>query len=277
MGHWSHGYLISTGSSFSHKSDSLASAHINMVNAYKMFKNYWSRFVKLIARLSGLKEQRAHHFYPGMLGCNSLVVDLGAHKGEFAQFITSEYECSVLGLEANTQLFQALPTLPRVKFLNLAINREDAPIVFHVSENPEASSVFEDVAQATGGLTKVSVEGITLDSLLKKHTITSVDLLKVDIESAEFQMLELASEETLNKINQITVEFHVRDGHAEYSADRVLTLSQRLERLGFRTFVMDRKYTDVLFLRTSRIPWHFTERLAMAVYRFLVMPAREIF
>lgn len=239
-----------------------------------MLRNIWSGFVNLVARAAGLKQQRAHHFYPGMLGTSSLVIDLGAHKGEFSRFITSEYRCSVLALEANPQLYEALPTLPGAKFMNLAIYRHDSPVVFHVSENPEASSVFEEVAQGTGGLTKISVEGITLDSLLKKNNIRLVDLLKVDIESAEFEMLEMASEETLSKITQITVEFHVRKGSKEYSVERVRTVIQRLGRLGFWSLVMDRDYTDVLFLNTRRMNLRFAERMAMVVHRFIIMPAR---
>lgn len=241
-----------------------------------MLQNLWSKFVRLVARVAGLKQQRGHHFYPGMLGSDALVIDLGAHKGEFSRLITSDYGCSVLGLEANPQLYEALPTLPRARFMNLAIHRDDSPVVFYLSEDPESSSLFEEVAQATGGLTRITVAGTTLDSLLKKNKITSVSLLKVDIEGAEFQMLERASEETLAKIAQITVEFHASKLSKGHSAERVRTIGQRLRRLGFQTLAMDRDYTDVLFLNTSRIPWRLMERMAMVVHRFIIMPARVV-
>lgn len=236
----------------------------------------WSAFVRKVAGAAGFQQQRAHHFYPAVLNHKSVVVDLGAHKGEFTRFISEKYGCSVFGLEANPHLFSALPQLPGVQFLNLAIHRENAPLVFHLSENPEASSVFAEVAQGAGTLTPVEVAGITLDSLFTTNTISSVELLKVDIESAEFEMLETVSEKTLHKITQITVEFHVTGNPKEYSAGRARKICKRMERFGFRTFVMDRDFTDVLFLRTSRIPWRLMERLAMLIHRFVVTPARGL-
>lgn len=241
-----------------------------------MLRELWSNFVKLSARTAGFVTLRGHHFYPGSLGPNSWVVDLGVHKGEFSQLMTSQFGCSVLGLEANPSLFATLPALPRVTFLNLAIHRENAPVVFHLSDNPESSSVFEEVATSAGGLTPVAVTGITLDSLLAQHKLAAVDLLKVDIESAEFQMLELATDATLSRINQITVEFHVNAALPAYSVASVQAISHRLQRLGFRTFVMDRLCTDVLFLQPSRLPWKLTERVAMVIYRLLIMPARKL-
>jgi len=239
-----------------------------------MVRNIWSNFVHLVTRVGGLTRYRDHHFYPGVLGRDAFVLDLGVHKGEFSRFITSEYGCSVLGLEANPQLYGVLPALARARFLNLAICPHDRPVTFYVSENPEASSVFEEAAKATGSHIGISVGGITLDSLINNNKIGFVDLLKVDIESAEFEMLNMACEETLSKISQITVEFHVREGSKEFSSERVRTICQRLGRLGFQTFVMDRNFTDVLFLNTKRIRWRFAERLAMVVYRFLIMPVR---
>lgn len=241
-----------------------------------MLKNIWSKFVKLIARLAGLTQQRAHHFYPAVIGNSSVVVDLGAHKGEFAQFITAQYGASVIGLEANPHLFTNLPKLPRTKFLNLAIHHQNTEVVFNVSDNPEASSVFKEVASATGNISQVSVTGKTLDTLFTENEIKSVDLLKVDIESAEFQMLELASEEALARVTQITVEFHITKTSADYSAARIEKICQRLQRLGFTNFVMDRDYTDVLFLKKHNIPWRFSERLAMVAHRVIIMPGRRI-
>jgi hypothetical protein len=224
----------------------------------------WSRFVKQVAHSAGFEQQRAHHFHPGVLNRDATVIDLGVHKGEFARFISETYGCSVLGLEANPHLFARLPTLPRVKFLNL-------------SENPEASSVFEGVAQATGYLNPVEVRGITLDSLIISNGVSSVELLKVDIESAEFDMFERAGDETLTRAVQITVEFHLGPAGSEFSPDRLRRISRRLERLGFATYVMDRNFTDVLFLNTRRLTPTFPQRLAQAAYRHLIMPARSLF
>lgn len=237
-------------------------------------QNLWSIFVRWIAAISGLKQTRAHHFYPRTLNKYSTVVDLGAHKGDFSRFISTEYQCSVLGVEANPTLYDALPKLPSVRFLNVAIYKDDRSVVFNLSDNQEASSVFEENAELTGPLSKITVAGRTLDSLLKNNGIKTVDLLKVDIESAEFQMLELTPDDLLSQISQITVEFHISPAAGEFSTERFHAICSRLRRLGFLDLAMDRDFTDVLFLNTNRIDFNLTERMAMVVHRQLIMPSR---
>ncbi|NBO27178.1 MAG: FkbM family methyltransferase, partial [Actinobacteria bacterium] len=56
--------------------------------------------------MAGLRKERDHHFYQKALGPSSLVVDLGLHKGQFSQFVMSEYRSHVIGLEANPYLFE---------------------------------------------------------------------------------------------------------------------------------------------------------------------------
>ena len=226
--------------------------------------------------MAGLRKKRDHHFYQGVLRPSSLVLDLGLHKGQFSKFVISEYGCFVIGLEANPCLFERLELFPKGKFLNFAVNNLDSPVVFNVSNNPEASSVLEEMAQSFGASVQVTVPGITLDSLFEKYSITQVDLLKVDIEGSEFDMLMVVSKETLAKVAQITVEFHLKAGSPDFSLKRLLLICQRLRSHGFCVFFMDRNYTDVLFLNPIRIPLKFTERIALAVYSCIIMPVRTL-
>jgi FkbM family methyltransferase len=241
-----------------------------------MLRNLWSHFVSTTSRMAGLRKERDHHFYQKALGPSSLVVDLGLHKGQFSRFVTSQYGCFVIGLEANPSLFERLEAFPRCQFINFAINNRDSPVMFNVSNNPEASSVLEEMAQSFGPFAKVTVPGITLDTLFEKYSITQVDLLKVDIEGSEFDMLMAVSKETLAKVAQITVEFHLNAGSPDFSLKRLLLICQRLRSHGFRVFFMDRNYTDVLFLNPFRIPLKFAERIALAVYSCIIMPVRTL-
>jgi len=239
-----------------------------------MLQTLWSHFVSLTAHMAGLRKARDHHFYQGVLRPSSLVVDLGLHKGQFSRFVMSEYGCFVIGLEANPCLFERLETFPQGRFVTFAVNNLDSPIVLNVSDNPEASSVLEEMAQSFGASVPVTVPGITLDSLFEKYSISHVDLLKVDIEGSEFDMLLTASEKTLAKVAQITVEFHLKTGSADFSLKRVLSICQRLRRLGFRVLFMNRDFTDVLFLNRNRISLKFTEKIAFVLYAYTIMPLR---
>lgn len=241
-----------------------------------MLRRLWLKFVQWAARRGGLQQERAHHFYAEALCSDSQVVDLGAHRGEFARYIATTYGATILGLEANPDLFADLPSLPRTRFLNLAISEKNCPVEFHISSNPEASSVIAAAAHAGGRTRPVRVQGITLDQLWQDEKLKVVDLLKVDIESAEFRMLEQVSDATLVSIAQITVEFHLGSPSSEFTKERFLQISRRLKRLGFATYSMDRNYTDVLFLNSAHVTPTFSQRIALAIYRYIVMGVRSI-
>ena len=239
-----------------------------------MLQKLWSHFVSATALMAGLRKERDHHFYQGALNSRSLVLDLGLHKGQFSRFVSLEYGCSVVGLEANPSLYKVLEPLPRAQFMNLAISQTNSSVLFNISANPEAGSVLEEMTLPFGVSSKVEVPGITLDTLFVKLSISRVDLLKVDIEGSEFDMLAGASEESLSKVAQITVEFHLKPGSASFTPDRVMLISRRLRKLGFQTFFMDRNLTDVLFLNFNLLCFTPLERFALALYRFVIMPVR---
>jgi len=79
--------------------------------------------------------------------------------------------------------------------------------------------------------------------------LTTVDLMKVDIEGAELPMFRAAPDEALLRSRQISVEFHeflYPDMHVEIELTK-----QRLQRLGFVAVDFSRVNGDVLFLNPS--------------------------
>lgn len=241
-----------------------------------MLKNLWLKFQRRVATNAGLTEYRDHHFYPHFLGDQSFSLDLGSHKGEFARYLSQTFGCEIIGLEANPVLHGNLPNLPKTRFLNLAVSDTNSPIEFHISDNPEASSIYEDRAVDAGKAQKVSIEGVTLDKLIKDTGANRVHLVKIDIESAEFPLFETVSETTLSNIDQLTVEFHPIPGSEIYSISRIMKICDRMKEFGFTPLVMNRQFTDVLFLNLNhlKIPLH--HRFHLLIYQYFVMPIRMI-
>jgi FkbM family methyltransferase len=52
------------------------------------------------------------------------------------------------------------------------------------------------------------IQAITLDDLFEEHRIVQCDLLKIDVEGAEYDILEATSNETFAKIQRIFGEYH---------------------------------------------------------------------
>jgi hypothetical protein len=71
------------------------------------------------------------------------------------------------------------------------------------------SMVFNDNSMNVSEF--MSVECITLDELFEEHKIDRCDLVKMDIEGAEYETLYNASDDTLGKIGRIVGEYHHLD------------------------------------------------------------------
>lgn len=197
-----------------------------------------------------------HSFLP-ILNETSTVVDLGMSDGDFAQTLVSRFGCHVYGLEPEPSLFAALPDIDRVVKEQAAVSPTDDPVALHLNTTQCASTLF---AAATSSVT---VAGTTLTSFLDRHGISIVDLVKMDIEGAEFDVLESMSDLDILRIRQLTIEFH--DFLDSNLLPRVRITDQRLRRLGFRRI----KFThftngDVLYLHPM-IRLSLVDRMAILV------------
>jgi FkbM family methyltransferase len=181
------------------------------------------------------------HSFLRILNETSTVVDLGMSDGDFARVMVSRFGCRVYGLEPEPSLFAALPDIDRVVKEQAAVSPTDEPVTLYMNTTQCASTLF-DVDD-----TSVTVAGTTLTSFLDRHAISTVDLLKMDIEGAEFDVLASTSDLDLLRIRQLTIEFH--DFLDSSLLPRVRSTDQRLRRLGFRRI----KFTqftngDVLYM-----------------------------
>jgi FkbM family methyltransferase len=191
---------------------------------------------------------RGHHIHDGLLNSDSIIVDLGGHKGEFSSIISERYHCMCHVVEAMPELYTSIKQTRNIRTYNYAASDSDGVMSFHLSENPESNSLIrktEEHAQT------IEVPTISMSSLLKKHDISRIDALKMDIEGAEIAVFRGMSDELLRSIKQITVEFHdfIPEMHMEQD---VLDVISRLESLGFACIVFSRHtHFDVLFLNTA--------------------------
>jgi len=191
---------------------------------------------------------RGHHIWPRPLTQHSVVVDSGAHRGEFSDEIIRRFGCQCHLVEANAALAETISVAGTASITIAALGARDGRGKLHLSENLEASGLFNGGTNPT-----VDVELISLSTLMQRIGITEIDLLKLDIEGAEFELIASTPDAILCRISQITVEFH--DFKPQFS-DRGLfeNARARLESLGFICCNMAfRTHGDVLFLNYVRL------------------------
>lgn len=206
-----------------------------------------------------LERIRGHTICPAGLNSESVIVDAGAHRGEFSRSLMERYGCQCQLVEANPELAARLSGQNFTRVLPAALSAQDGRATFIKRKNPEAGGIFNR-AQDDGNAVS-EVETISLETLTRRFALARIDLLKLDIEGAEFELIEKTSDEVLRSIGQITVEFH--DFLSEFKGQGLYEKAKhRLETLGFVSCCMTfRTHGDVLFLNRKMFGTNLFSRL----------------
>jgi Methyltransferase FkbM domain len=141
--------------------------------------------------------------------------------------------------------------------LQCAVMHEEGTVPFNLARNDEGSSVlnlplqskFDCVHRET-----VAIRARTVASILEEIGWASVDLIKMDIEGAEVRILDSLGTEVLDRIKQLTIEFHSAPDFGFNLHDQVEACLKRLRKLGFRVmdFSLPGRY-DVLLINSKHI------------------------
>lgn len=191
-----------------------------------------------------------HTIHPRFVTAGSVVVDLGANRGDFSAAMIARFGCRCVAVEASPATYRELERSDRLEAHNLAITPTPGPVAFNLSRVTVASSMMHEPAEA---FATVTVVGKTLEQFCRDAGVPSLDVLKMDIEGAEVGVLDACSDEFLRRIGQITVEFHDHAGLV--SRAEVRRVIDRLDALGFRYFSRYLHcYYDTLFLNRQRCP-----------------------
>lgn len=191
------------------------------------FRAIASRLRRKIARTprrfaSMTEVERAEQmFYLSYLREGMIVFDVGANVGEltllFSRFVGAG---QVHAFEASGSVFERLKTVSRAAacpnvFLNhLAIADAEGTVRLHVYDerhlgwNTLAVRPLENYGIDVKPVAAEEVKATTIDLYCEREGITRIDLLKIDVEGAEFQVLRGAQRMLSEKrISCVTFEF----------------------------------------------------------------------
>jgi FkbM family methyltransferase len=134
------------------------------------------------------------------------------------------------------------------EYLCAALGATSGRTRFFESRKDVSGSVFTTHRNiAAGDVDAYEVPVVTLDELVSRAG-GRIDVLKIDVEGAEFEVLERAPAHALERIGQILVEFH--DGTVpEFTRRHRDAAVLRLRANGFRPIEYNGR--DVLFVRSE--------------------------
>jgi FkbM family methyltransferase len=207
------------------------------------------------ARREGLAFVEPNFVYRPDLSAASVVIDAGcSYEADFSQYLIGRHGVRAFGVDPTRKHRDALQRLEaqypgRFQHLSCAIAAADGTLTFHESRINESGSLFTDhVNVLHDETTSYDVEAVSLGTLLRRVGVESVDILKLDLEGAEYELFERLTPGELRPFRQVFVEFHHHAvGHFGEADTRRLV--DRVAGFGFRTFSVDDH--NYLFYRAS--------------------------
>ncbi|MGA7129191.1 MAG: FkbM family methyltransferase [Chthoniobacterales bacterium] len=219
-----------------------------------------------------------HSVMVDSLNPSSTVLDLGANLGHFALAIVDRFHCQAFCVEPDPRVYPTLKSNPKVSAINVAVTTRSGPARFYLAQNWECSSLIPPTACET--IDEIECQAVTLETVLALIGVEHLDVLKMDIEGLELELLTSLGQPILDRINQLTVEFHESMGMG--TVKQVLETIDYLESFGFaavRGSFFD--YSDVLFLHPGRLKmpsnWRWlarAEKIRNGISRRLVSSVR---
>ena len=224
-----------------------------------------------ILNLAEFRYFSGHWICTNDINNHSLVVDLGANKGAFSKKMVDEFKVTAFAIEANRRLCNEIKN-DKIEVFNYAVTNADQLIDFYISDNDESSSIMEDFQGKWGNYEKITVEGITWKSLLKKLKLTerTIDILKIDIEGAELELIELMDKEDFNKIKQITIEYH--DWLNSGLHERTVSCIRKLVKHGFLSYtdVPDHSWpVEMCFLNKKNMTFSLRQKVFLKIFNLI--------
>lgn len=186
-----------------------------------------------------------YYLFKDKFNADSTIIDVGCgFDADFSVYMIKRYGMRSIGIDPTWKHKESLVNLSKKtqgKFIHklLAISATDGKITFNESEDNVSGSILKDHKNIKDNKVKTyEVESVSLGKLPDYIGLHEIQYIKLDIEGAEYELIDKVRKEDLEKYSQIFVEFH---HHAipRYSKQDTLKRVKKIESFGFRPFSID--------------------------------------
>lgn len=192
----------------------------------------------------GIRYFPPNYIYFDNFNESSVIVDVGCgYEAELSRHMIEQHNLNAFGVDPTKKHAPSLKMLEesmKGKFhhLPIAVTEKDGFITFHESRKNESGSILlEHTNMQNDEITTYGVESVSLSALVKRVGTTFVDFLKLDLEGAEYALLDNISSEDIVPFQQIFIEFHHHC--TNHSAQETKLLVQSICSKGFRVLTID--------------------------------------
>ena len=151
-----------------------------------------------------------HILHEADLGPDSVVIDVGAFTGGWARHIVERYDPVIYAFEPNPNSFAKIEEMaganPKLKPVPYGLGDKDEAVEFTLKG---LGSSMYDERESAADVPRTSVEIRAIDSVWNELQLGEVDLVKINIEGAEFPLLDKMIEaDLLKQVRCFLIQFH---------------------------------------------------------------------
>ena len=157
-------------------------------------------------------------FVNGQYDCYNIenlntVFDIGANNGLFTLYLLNKGCKKVYAFEPNDvtekNIKSILKDYENYELIKKAVYTHDNGITFYTSDsNSTIGSINRNHVLAQGYAAENTVESISLNTFIQQKGITKIDLIKMDIEGAEYDIIENLEDYIFDITDSFLIEYH---------------------------------------------------------------------
>jgi len=154
-------------------------------------------------------DENVYKHSPCTIKHGDTVVDIGANIGMFTSYAIDMGAKQVYCFEPNERNFNCLKINTdndKCSYNNCAVGSKDGELVLYEDQNIGGHSIYNNDTNNTKTGIKTIVNSLSINTILDH--MDYVDFLKIDAEGAEYDIFKSITNENLQKVDRIALEWH---------------------------------------------------------------------
>jgi len=200
-------------------------------NGKKLYYRSSSSDMHLIYQILLKSRYKAEYFFPNQINPKT-ILDIGGNIGITSIFLAKTFpKATIYSFEPVIDNFEILKKntqkYKNIKIFNYGLGSQNGSFKLYLSKDSEnfgGVSLFPSVGGGTESESYSNCDVKEINAVIKDINISSIDLIKIDTEGAEYDILKSLNDEFMRGVSWITGELH---------GNRDFELLDYLNNLGF--------------------------------------------
>jgi len=197
-----------------------------------------------LAKELNLTLEKPNYIYQSKFNKDSVVIDVGcADDPDLSLHFIKKFDVFAYGVDPTKKHF---PSLKRVeqenskfKHLPYAVADKKSKLVFYESVEHHSGSLLKNHNNVQNdSIVEYEVDALTIPDVIAETKMQKVDYLKIDLEGAEFALLEKIKKKDVENVDQLFIEFHHHciDDKTIQDTNKLV---EKISAFGYRSFTID--------------------------------------